>query len=1156
MTSIWRLAIAEMRTCRRMSRTWLVIVVAATFCITRWASLTRTYVWDTVDSPIAGVLGPRYLLVQLAQPIVLWLSFGIVFLAFDVRSRDVRNRMFEAVDSRPVSNFELLAGRLLGAILPLLAFAVLFLVAILIHGWLAPLLGWELGAVVEPVSVLSFLAWGIVPTLLLWGSLTMLLSVMLRSRAIVALTVLGIMLMYAMVHRGMPLYLKSGLSATFTGVSHLASDIAPQFLSSDVLINRSGLVILAISFLLIAACLYPRLINKDSRPLWIGGGVSVFLVGVLTLGGLGLSKIQDLQRVEHWATVHKEHQSHQTTDVESITGSVEIRPGRSIRLDLKLVMAPQPDENVDAWLFSLNPGYRIDQITVDDQVIDDDKYDFKDGILRIPTSSIVDSGGTVHLVAQGIPDPLFAYLDSAVDWKTLEATQAQRLAALGQQPYVFHPQFVALLSGVSWFPTAGVAYGRHVFETHKRDFFDLDLEVSVPDEWIVADPGTRQLVDGTGTRFRFKPSQPIPEFALIASRFVRRAFETHGIEFELLLSPKHTKNLAVLAPAVPALQDWVGKQVDSLQESGLSYPFGTLSFVEVPTYLRVYGGGWKMGSAYSPPGIHMIRESGFPIAQFEVAKAEAEAYAEENPEGEFGDDLDVMGSYLFNYVKYYFKNDLHGGSPMFNIGEQFLGYQTAPHGKGATALHAFVNELVGNMALDGAGLFSIYFIMSEGSSRWQTTSQPDQWFAQNYIDVIRGGQINRSRVWEPALRIALADLDFEVHPKVAGDVILLKSHAISWTVRELIPHDNISTFLANLISEHRGGTYSQDDFFKVAKDTGIDFDMLVGDWLNSTELPGFLVPDPGPIVELVPTSEEGEFEYQTSVVVRNDEPVPGAVGVEYELFDSREDLWADTVHFPGNTTIRIALRTVRPVRGFTVHPHLAFNRTYYHRWLDDKGDSTPEGLALPYTEELDWDPVADDTSVVVDDLSDGFSIVNGREYQPPTNKSSIFSYLFFREPDIFNPNLNHGLPSLREARDFKHRGEFALWFREHERTSFGKYYRTYASNPMGTKEAQPRFSATLPSVGRWVLEFHVPSTRGRTYPVPRDFPVSRPLGIHKFEIQVGDTAELTELDLSEVRTGWKQLGVFEISSPQVSVTLVEVTDGVAIADAIRWTPAE
>ncbi|MYI77230.1 MAG: hypothetical protein F4077_05640, partial [Gammaproteobacteria bacterium] len=99
MTSIWRLAIAEMRTCRRMSRTWLVIVVAATFCITRWASLTRTYVWDTVDSPIAGVLGPRYLLVQLAQPIVLWLSFGIVFLAFDVRSRDVRNRMFEAVDS-------------------------------------------------------------------------------------------------------------------------------------------------------------------------------------------------------------------------------------------------------------------------------------------------------------------------------------------------------------------------------------------------------------------------------------------------------------------------------------------------------------------------------------------------------------------------------------------------------------------------------------------------------------------------------------------------------------------------------------------------------------------------------------------------------------------------------------------------------------------------------------------------------------------------------------------------------------------------------------------------------------------------------------------------------------------------------------------------
>lgn len=55
-------------------------------------------------------------------------------------------------------------------------------------------------------------------------------------------------------------------------------------------------------------------------------------------------------------------------------------------------MAPQPAENLEAWLFSLNPGYRIDRIAVVDEVMDDDDYEFKDGILRIPTAKSGESG--------------------------------------------------------------------------------------------------------------------------------------------------------------------------------------------------------------------------------------------------------------------------------------------------------------------------------------------------------------------------------------------------------------------------------------------------------------------------------------------------------------------------------------------------------------------------------------------------------------------------------------------------------------------------------------------------------------------------------------------------------------------------------------------
>ena len=1151
MMNTWYLAIAEIRSCSTMFRTGLFIILAFFYCfygMMYWSGQAIFYASASLNSPAAGVFGPGNIIVQLVQPIALWFTLGIVFLAFDARSRDVRDRIFEAVDSRPVTNLELVAGRLLGTTLLMLVPAVLIIAMILLSGFLVIVAGWELGSLVEAVKALSFLVWDIVPNLILLGALTILLSMVLRFRVAVAFAVLGVMAFYYLLHAAMPLYLQTGLPS-YTGTTFLASHVAPQFISWEIILNRTGMLILAVSFLLLAAGLYPRLLIRPVRSQWIGVGLSVFLVGCLTLGGLGYSKFLDLQQVERWAAIHKEHQSHQQTDIDSIQGIVEIRPGRSIKLDLNLVMTPLSDENLDAWLFSLNPGYRIERVAVDDEVIDAADYEFKDGILRIPTVNRMASGSTVHLVAQGVPDPLFAYLDSALDWRTMEPTKAKRLTLLGHRPYVFHQQYFALLSGVSWFPTSGAAYGRHVFETHKRDFFELDLEVTVPDKWIVAGPGTRQSLDAPNTGFRFNPRQPVPEFALIGSKFVRRAFETRGIEFELLLSPKHTKNLSALTSVMPALQDWVEKQIDSLQEGGLSYPLGTLSFVEVPSHLRVYGGGWNMGSAYSPPGILMMRESGFPTAKFESVKIKAER--------EFGDNIDRLGTYLFEYVKNYFQNDLHGGSPMVSLGEQFLGYQTTPHGKGATALHAFVNELAGSLALKGVGVFSIYFILDDQNTL-ASTAEPDQWFARNFINVIRGGRLTRARVWKLGEQTALADLNFETQPRNSLEQILLKSQAVSWTVREVVSQQKISAFLGRLISEHRGRTYSSEDFFEIARETGIDFESLVGDWLNSTELPGFLMREP--TYKLVPSSEDGKLEYQTSIVIRNDEPVPGAVSIEYRLEDHREELWSDTVHFPGHTALRVNLRTEFPVEYLTLHPHLSLNpHDIGFRNVKARFSNRLRGKVLLYIEKYDWVQFEDD-AVVVDDLSEGFSIVNCPDYSSQRDKRPLFAY--FSGHEDFTPIFNYGLPSTLSAQDFAERGEYSVWYRQSDHRSHGKYSRTYVLNSAGAKESQPRFIAKLPTAGRWLLEFHVPSIGDWLYPVRQKMQFGlvsytrrpREFGIHRFEINVGNTTESAVLNLSEAHSGWNKLGIYETSSPEVRVTLVEVTDGVAIADAIRWTP--
>ena len=53
---------------------------------------------------------------------------------------------------------------------------------------------------------------------------------------------------------------------------------------------------------------------------------------------------------------------------------------------------------------------------------------------------------------------------------------------LGNRSYEFQGNFVALMPGVSWYPTSGVAIGRDEPQKYPIDHFEFDLTVSVPNK--------------------------------------------------------------------------------------------------------------------------------------------------------------------------------------------------------------------------------------------------------------------------------------------------------------------------------------------------------------------------------------------------------------------------------------------------------------------------------------------------------------------------------------------------------------------------------------------------------------------------------------------------------------------------------------------------
>lgn len=251
------------------------------------------------------------------------------------------------------------------------------------------------------------------------------------------------------------------------------SEIAPQFATWDIVLNRLTIMFIGITFLTLAAGLHPRIAGKPTRNQMVTSGICALTVAVLAVAGLVTSKVSDQYQVRHWASVHHGHRVHSETDIDSIKGIVDIHSGRVVHLDLSISIAPT-GANGDQWLLSLNPGYKLSHISVDGEVISD--YQFENGLLTIPASATSDVSSKVHLVASGVPDPLFAYLDTSLDPSTLHPAEFRRLLRLGRESYIFHSQYFAMMPGVSWFPASGSACGRGTLESRPTDYLTWTLK--------------------------------------------------------------------------------------------------------------------------------------------------------------------------------------------------------------------------------------------------------------------------------------------------------------------------------------------------------------------------------------------------------------------------------------------------------------------------------------------------------------------------------------------------------------------------------------------------------------------------------------------------------------------------------------------------------
>ena len=366
--------------------------------------------------------------------------------------------------------------------------------------------------------------------------------------------------------------------------------------------------------------------------------------------------------------------------MQHVSGIVYIDPGRELDLDLEMQLTAPPHADLPNLVFSFNPGSKSRHCGWTTRRL---RFPHELGLLTVELPAPLAAGSpvTVALRAKGLPDTEFAYFDSGLDWRL--KTSRNQILRLGTSAGIFASRYVALMPALRWVPVPGP----NLDGASRGNLPTIDLAVAVPDGWLVAGPGRRRA-DDEG-RFRFRPGTPVPEIAIIAGRFERRAIRIAGIDFELLFHPDHLGNVAVLADTRERLESRLAELLRQAEELGIPYPYDGFSLVEAPTHLRAYGGGWALDSVMELPGVTLLKEHGFPYANFRL---------EDQASG-----WESLAQLKWAILQMSFHAPNPGANATESLGRHLTTFQTHAMGPGASALDEVAEELAASL-LDDNGI--------------------------------------------------------------------------------------------------------------------------------------------------------------------------------------------------------------------------------------------------------------------------------------------------------------------------------------------------------------------------------------------------------------------------------------------------------------------
>lgn len=872
LSKLWIIACAEKRMVYKLKSYWLCLWTAYAAAILLFLYKSFEHEIFSSISLSFGTISSRDLLPYIA---IFFLSIFLIPLnlcSVEIRARDSREGILDSLDTRPYSNTDLVFGKFLGIFLSIWIPVIILLLLLQILGAILYLSGVLSTGFVDPYSFFLVGIYMAIPVVSLCCSLALLVTLLLSKRFFSLLLIIAL---YWSAAQFITLPSNIAKSVDIFGAFQISqpSDWVSSLSRTPLWAQRIGLMFLSLGMLFFTTFLHPRL-DDGNKNIFIRNGI------ICTFAGLALGLFTFLlqqnavDQMKTWRSYHDANKDNSFPDIVSMQADVDINPGKELHVALQLTFKSYSSEGLESALFSLNPGFDITNATDASGNILATKH--QNGLLEVllDQPATFDQLTSIQIIYQGKPNTGFGYLDSAYDVSD-ETVSLHGNTIFNLDKAIFNTNYVALMPGIHWLPSSGVDTGRDDNRAREKDFYSVDLNVSVPTGWTVAGPGLRTLANTTGNNieYEFSPQSVVPEVALMAAPFITYDTDINGITFEVLLHPKHDAIIDIANETQGEIKQWISTQLSLIQDSNLEYPYKVFSLVEVPNTLRGYKGGWRMDTALAPPTMALMKEKGFPTTSF-------------------GDNSNIVnntalrlninsGTSLVNKEQSeinrdklidYFTNDYSGGNIFSSFSRSSFSHQTAAIGKEAIALDYTISTLASLVLTEKQHYFSIYnaLYIEDRLTRPRNFNSLESW-ANRLISTV----VNRDEVFVYANSVPLYDLDPWDKPEFIIDALAIKGGQLADLIYEFLGPQQSGQLLKELRSKSYGSSFRLDDLTQNEIIKGSPLEAFINSWFNSTSSAFFTFQESE--VYRLPDNENQESQFQLRMQFKNESSQVGFV---------------------------------------------------------------------------------------------------------------------------------------------------------------------------------------------------------------------------------------------------------------------------------------